>query len=969
MNFLPVPSHYGSRENVYQYKEDILMTINSDRLFNFSYAKSLDENENYVCPVSFTDAEFNLSHMLSLFKKSDPNKDRGMLHSFPYTRKDFNKLDKNKKDCYKNTCIMYFGGSFSNGINNKGEFIYNYRSKGTVKTRSMLVLDCENKKNPETMKDFRNRLKRLDEKNIYYFFHKTISYTEENPRYRLLIPFSRNIECDSSGKFNIEEYDIVAKYIKNLLGKDILDVGVLNNIAQASYVIPYFQTEEDRNKYEAGFEESKNTSFLDIDEIINENNLNLKTQDAIKPNKKKSETEHKNEYTGDKTDNSAVVSDPYEKPGIIGAFIRHFSDIRDVLDTVLKDYYTKENDGKRYRYTASQNRGGLLVSDNLKTVYSFSDTDPIGKSDNNNLKHAYNAYDLVRVHKFLLKNNNNLSDSELSELLEKEYTPNSDSCKAMNEWISENYPEIISENEKADTYSDNVGKEIKIKVHGKETKILKSCEALDIEKFIMNNYYEDYLYSHINKSWYKWTGKVWKKTFIRDVQGDVLSPFIEDIKKSGIINKELKKMTDKYTDPAKMTATNKIFSNSGQLNFDNSNFDDQNLLFVANGVLDLRNGKLMPFDKKYRQTGYIDIEYDENFIFSDYKYSLFIKALNTWSNGNKEWVNCLQTILGYSLTGLNSVKKMFVLYDTEGNTGKSTLFNIIHGVIGDNLFGTASSGAFKEGRSGTNTEYAYKNIYNKRIIVASEWKSNDKFNVTVLKNWTGKDQQVGRGLGENEFNFIPKGSLFFLTNEIPYFSQNDKAFINRLVLIPFENPISEKDTNRNLADEIIKKEKSLVFHWLVEGAVKFNKTGELKIPEKWKHNLEEEIQARDYLLEFIKEYLLLQNSDTKDRISHSYVHNCHLKEVFKHFCNTRLEYKITVSDKTFLTELKHKMAEIMNKNDWHVKKDDISYKSNGVRGIKFWAFNESSIKNRFYFEGKEIASNEKDFIHPDNLLL
>ena len=85
--------------------------------------------------------------------------------------------------------------------------------------------------------------------------------------------------------------------------------------------------------------------------------------------------------------------DPTEKTGLIGTFCRAY-DIHTAIDAFLSDEYTECIDG-RYTYTQGSTTAGLVTYDD-KFAYSHHGTDPASGK-------LMNAFDLVRVHMFGLK--------------------------------------------------------------------------------------------------------------------------------------------------------------------------------------------------------------------------------------------------------------------------------------------------------------------------------------------------------------------------------------------------------------------------------------------------------------------------------------------------------------------------------------------------------------------------------------
>lgn len=99
--------------------------------------------------------------------------------------------------------------------------------------------------------------------------------------------------------------------------------------------------------------------------------------------------------------------DPLEKPGIVGAFCRTYN-IHEVIETYLSDVYEECDKENRYTYKEGSTAAGLVVYDD-KFVYSHHGTDPVSGK-------LCNAFDLVRLHKFGLKDEDAREDTPINKM-------------------------------------------------------------------------------------------------------------------------------------------------------------------------------------------------------------------------------------------------------------------------------------------------------------------------------------------------------------------------------------------------------------------------------------------------------------------------------------------------------------------------------------------------------------------------
>lgn len=99
--------------------------------------------------------------------------------------------------------------------------------------------------------------------------------------------------------------------------------------------------------------------------------------------------------------------DPLEKPGIVGAFCRTY-DIREAIELFLSDVYVSCDVENRYTYKEGSTAAGLVTYED-KYAYSHHGTDPASGK-------LCNAFDLVRLHLFGLKDEDARDDTPSNRL-------------------------------------------------------------------------------------------------------------------------------------------------------------------------------------------------------------------------------------------------------------------------------------------------------------------------------------------------------------------------------------------------------------------------------------------------------------------------------------------------------------------------------------------------------------------------
>lgn len=194
--------------------------------------------------------------------------------------------------------------------------------------------------------------------------HGTHSHSEESPRYRLLIPLSRECAAD--------EYSALSRKVAGNVGIEFFD----NTTFEINRLMFWPSVSKDVEYYYR----SQAGPLLDVDGVLG----------GYKDWRDVSEWPTNKKSSDDLEKRAGKQEDPTEKRGIVGAFCRTYS-ITDVLEKYLADVYDPGTAG-RYTYREGSTANGLVVYSDL-FAYSHHGTDPCGGL-------LSNAFDLVRVHKF-----------------------------------------------------------------------------------------------------------------------------------------------------------------------------------------------------------------------------------------------------------------------------------------------------------------------------------------------------------------------------------------------------------------------------------------------------------------------------------------------------------------------------------------------------------------------------------------
>jgi hypothetical protein len=248
------------------------------------------------------------------------------------------------------------------GIKDVGGYVGGYlrngkRSPSTVVHRQVMTLDI----------DFAH-LDFWDDYTMIFdnaaVIHSTHKHHEKSPRFRLIMPLSR--ECTP------DEYVAVSRRLAGDLGIGLFD----NTTFEPNRLMYWPSTPTDIDYYF----KTQDGPWLDVDEVL-DSYIDW-TDSSLWP---MSETQLDRVRTAVKKQ-----EDPETKRGPIGVFCRTY-DIEEAIAAFLPDEYVAAGTG-RYTYTKGSTSGGLIIYDD-KFAFSHHGTDPCGGK-------LCNAFDLVRVHRF-----------------------------------------------------------------------------------------------------------------------------------------------------------------------------------------------------------------------------------------------------------------------------------------------------------------------------------------------------------------------------------------------------------------------------------------------------------------------------------------------------------------------------------------------------------------------------------------
>lgn len=375
-------------------------------------------------------------------------------------------------------------------------------------------------------------------------------------------------------------------------------------------------------------------------------------------------------------------------------------------------------------------------------------------------------------------------------------------------------------------------------------------------------------YSYNRKKWYFWTGKVWTI----DESGEIkklADNICEDLKREAwqIPDEDLQEKALKF---AKRTAGSSAKENmikECQHLYDipasPDDFDAYpDYLNVQNGIVNLKNGELIPHDSRLMMSKICNCEYDTK----HKEPKRWLKFLDEITNGDKGLQDYIHRCVGYSLSGSNREQCAYFLYGM-GNNGKSTFLDTIADMMGDYASNTQPDTLMLQSKvgslgGGANSDIA--RLKSARFVTCEEPTEGVRLNEGLLKQLTGGSKVTCRFLYADEFEYTPEFKIWIATNHKPTVRGTDVGIWRRIKLIPFEVNIPKEKVDKNLKYKL-RKEFPQILAWAVEGCLKWQKDG-LNEPMQVIEATKDYKQEMDLIAGFVEQCIMI-DYDCEDKVT------------------------------------------------------------------------------------------------------
>lgn len=442
---------------------------------------------------------------------------------------------------------------------------------------------------------------------------------------------------------------------------------------------------------------------------------------------------------------------------------------------------------------------------------------------------------------------------------------------------------------------------------------------------------KDFIYS--NGEWYTFTGYVWKLdkeglSMRKQIMG-ISSVFLKIQKyyestktdeQSITLVKNVKSMINKLHKPGfeeEVLRGAKLFYNDeefiGKLN------SKKHLLPFKNGVYDLLQAKF----RSTKKDDYINLtcgyDFDQNANNPEVFY--FLEKILPIKSVRDYVLRKLAECLNGDIPNTN-----FLMFIGDGANGKSQLLNLMKYTLGD--FGEKVEVTLltrkRNNANETNTEKM--KLFNKRFAFLSEPEDGEKINIGLLKELTGSEEIVARGLYQDSKSFVMEAKLFLACNELPEIKGEDKALWRRIRVIAFISRFVEtpKEPNEFKIDITLPSKIREDISWrqtLINILLQYYHSDAVPEPDEVRLTTNQYREDNDFNMEFVSTYLIKSEKSSLKWSELWDVYQTWYREIYGNVCSSKKDVKKYFESFVF-------------------KKKDMSLRSlGGSRGWSGWELN------------------------------
>ena len=151
----------------------------------------------------------------------------------------------------------------------------------------------------------------------------------------------------------------------------------------------------------------------------------------------------------------------------------------------------------------------------------------------------------------------------------------------------------------------------------------------------------------------------------------------------------------------------------------------------------------------------------------------------------------------------------FYIWTGSGGNGNSKLIELMQLVLGNYAGGLPVSLITSKRSSSNSATPEMERTKGLRFVVMQEPEANENINIGLMKELTGNDKIIARGLFKDPIEFIPQFKLLLMCNDLPSIPSNDDGTWRRLEVVDFISRFIDDVNQVNPSKNVFKRDKTL----------------------------------------------------------------------------------------------------------------------------------------------------------------
>lgn len=327
--------------------------------------------------------------------------------------------------------------------------------------------------------------------------------------------------------------------------------------------------------------------------------------------------------------------------------------------------------------------------------------------------------------------------------------------------------------------------------------------------------------------WYVYSPKtgIWEKgVSVKEIVSQEMKVLSRALDAKDVKQKARSVVTYRFI--SEITSSMKFMCDISENKFDSN----PHLRCVANGVLDLRTGQLFPYNPSLLMSKRIDVAYKPD---AANRNQLLRQVLSAMPEDAIDWA---QVMFGQAMFGLQPESSVVTFMHGSGANGKSAIINLLKKTMGtyNQILNKSAFDAKSSDR-----KYALYHMLGASQTVLEELPYNISMNLDSLKEITGSESIIARGVCKDFIEFDNMLTVFVATNHLPKMQAHDFGSRRRLAVLPFpyrfvstEKHKNDPQPNDRMAYGSLTQDASsntplleAFLAWRVQGAVRWWKAG------------------------------------------------------------------------------------------------------------------------------------------------